>query len=349
MDRTLFLLSDVSFGDRLEIQPDTDKEKLVGSIISNRIVNIAYDRMDFSGLNRDLVKGLKVIYDANILKSLIFIKNLKYISKSLECSDFKYAFLKGAYLATKLYSLGQRTSNDIDILVSKDDIPKLQHVLIKNGFVQGTYNNDIKAIVPATRREIVFSRINTGQTIPFVKVVEDNPIEIDINFSVDYKPDNNGLVEELLDKRVLVNCNDFNFYTLSCEDFLIHLCCHLYKEATTFNWVNMQRDLSLYKFSDINIFLAKHNSQAFFERLAERISQLCVQREVCYTLINSSIIYTELGRNPFVEHIINIFSEHDMSFMKQIVDPKEKRIYRYDMEFVDWFFCSDRAKNLIRI
>lgn len=345
MKNTIFSLSDATQDALITIEEHIDQEMLIGKLISNRIVNIAYDRLDFSGMNRELKKGLKIIYDSNVRKTRIFLENLKYVSTILSDVGFKYAFLKGAYLTTCVYKLGYRTSNDIDILINPNDVSKLQQELLKNGFIQGQFN-DSKQIIPATRKEIVFAKVNTGQTIPFVKVINGNPVEIDINFSVDYKSGEDNLVNDLLENRVKVKCDNFEFFTLNTVDFFIHLCCHLYKEATTYDWVKMKRDLSLYKFSDINVFLKKHASQGFFNALATRILQLGVEKECYYTLTNSFFIYPEFKEISNLNTLIERICKADKSFMKQIIHPAKKQVYYYDMEFIDWFFCLNKTDKL---
>ena len=56
-------------------------------------------------------------------------------------------------------------------------------------------------------------------------------------------------VGEMLSRReTMPGCG---LYTLSLPDFILHLCAHLYKEATVMAWVEMGRDQSLYKYADL--------------------------------------------------------------------------------------------------
>ena len=52
-----------------------------------------------------------------------------------------------------------------------------------------------------------------------------------------------------------VNNQGVKLETLNKYDFFIHLCCHLYKEATTLPWVKMGRDMTFYKFCDIYMLM----------------------------------------------------------------------------------------------
>ena len=48
-------------------------------------------------------------------------------------------------------------------------------------------------------------------------------------------------------------CPGISVNILGDEDFFLHLCAHLYKEATTLPWIEMHRDMTLYKYCDIYI------------------------------------------------------------------------------------------------
>ena len=44
-----------------------------------------------------------------------------------------------------------------------------------------------------------------------------------------------------------------------------------------------------------------------------------------------------------------ILKPNNYNFMKQIIYPRKKRLFKYDMDFVDWFFCDNRIKALNQI
>ncbi len=265
-----------------------------------------------------------------------------------EC-DFDYAFLKGSFLSTVLYKEGLRTSNDIDILLNSEDISSCQQLLIRNGFIQGYYSQE-KGIVPATRREIIQSRMNYGETVPFLKMVDDDLLVIDINFSVDFKPSSNRpIVKELIQSSIDIDFEDIKIRTLNPVDFIIHLCCHLYKEATTYNWLISKRDLLLYKFCDINLMLHHYGNRVYFKELLARIKHFHIGKECYYTFENSSIIYPKLRGIEGFEEFMEQVRPSDLNYMKQILFPMEKKLYEYSMGFEEWFFCEDRISNLKEI
>ena len=149
-----------------------DYPYILGHLLYNRVGDMAYYVLKQNELlhkvNREFRNTLKAIYEYNLSKTTSFIESLRALSPV--CSDFgfSYAFLKGAYLVD-IYPKGLRTSNDIDILINPENITELTNVLKTAGFRQGNIRNE--TFTPASRTEIISSRMNRGETVPFVKEV----------------------------------------------------------------------------------------------------------------------------------------------------------------------------------
>ena len=68
-------------------------------------------------------------------------------------------------------------------------------------------------------------------------------LEIDVNFSLGFSPGmDESIVRTFLEKTQPLIFDAIS--TLNDVDFLLHLCAHLYKEATVMSWVEMGRDIS---------------------------------------------------------------------------------------------------------
>ncbi len=327
----------------------SNQEELFGQLVLNKMVGIAFKKLEYRALNPELRKTLILLNDNYLNRSALYKKQLKYlVNNILANAEFDYSLLKGSFLSTNLYKSGQRVSNDFDILISPESISRLQKLLIDNGFVQGGVNSS-NEIVPATRREILESRLNFGQTVPFVKIIENSPLIIDINFSLDFKASANNIVGEFLNDIVIATFENVRFKTLSPIKFLLHLACHLYKESTTYYWVARRRDLMLYKFCDIYMFINKFGTIEYFSDLIEQIKKYNFEKECYYTFENSSIIYPALNKIDGFLKVKESIKPENLDFMKQIVYPREKKLFKYDMSFTDWFFCPDRVSQLEEI
>lgn len=343
--QVLFKIADELNDEKVDVSSIENLELLIGQIIINRISGIAYDKIDLSTLHYEAIKLLRFYKENNVFNYDRFVKNLEFLSLMLKSIDFEYALLKGAFLIPFLYPKGHRTSNDIDILLDSGNVSKLQNLLLQNGFIQG-HLSSLSEIIPATRKEIIESKMNYGETVPFLKLIDGIVLEIDLNLSMDYKPSRDNMVLEMLSKTIDVKKGDIHFKTLNHKDFLIHLCCHLYKEATTYDWVKCRDDLMLYKFSDINVFLHKYGNEEYFIELTKRIKQFGIEKECYYAFENSSIIYPNLNRiNGFAKTKERI-RPHDLQFMNQVIYPYEKKLFQHHMSFAEWFFCTNRVIQL---
>lgn len=352
MGEKLFILSDQYLENEISLDCIEEGSVFVDEVIKNRVSGIVYDnltKMNQSLMSADDLEKLRAAYLKDINKAKRFKKNMLYLCQVLKDCKFNYALLKGAFLTTQLYKEGHRTSNDIDILIEEQDIDKCQQTFFENGFIQGTYSEE-DGLVPATRREIIMSRMNYGETIPLVKLIDGHPLFVDINFSLDFKPPTEkNTIKSMLDRAVDIQLDGGSFKSLEPIDFFIHLCCHLYKEATTYAWVEYNSDLSLYKFSDINLFLHRFNDKTFMNALIDRTNGFGVNKECYYTLVNSAIIYPGLKNISGYDDLVSQIKPQDLQFMKQIIMPMENRVMAYKLSFSEWFMCKDKVKYLEEI
>ncbi|MCM1535224.1 MAG: nucleotidyltransferase family protein [Clostridium sp.] len=172
MGKLLFHLADATMPkEKFNFQKE-DQELLLGEICINRIASIAYRNLvndSEINISNEVLKILKIIYENNLKRSKQYCENVKYISQIMKDVDFGYALLKGAFLNTCVYEKGMRTSNDIDILIEEENVSRCQDILTQNGFIQGEFVSETE-IMPATRKDIIFAKLNFGETIPFVKM-----------------------------------------------------------------------------------------------------------------------------------------------------------------------------------
>lgn len=328
----------------------TDFPGVLGQLLYNRMGGAAYYTLEkcalLSDVNREFRNTLKAIYMSNRLQTDSFLKARDLLAGVLAGVDVPYALLKGGYLVG-LYPNGLRTSNDFDLLVSQRDIKAIADCLRSSGFQQGYIREN--RFIPATRAEILSSRMNRGETVPFIREIGLPMMpfcEVDINFSLDFQArQHTDTVSVLLgraEKRIETASGWL--FTLSPADFALHLCAHLYKEATVFNWVEMGRDLSLYKFSDLYLLLADGLDAETAEQIARRAAEHGLQKECTYALRYTKELYGM--ENPKLDYLLETIVPTDLSFMKRILRPADNRVFQYDMPFIDWMFCHQRKEML---
>jgi len=345
-------------------QPDTgriasafseplDLPNILGQLLFHRIGGIAYYVFEQCGLlpklNREFRNPLKMVYDASRERTNSFLQAEDMLAEIFADVPFPCAFLKGALLS-KIYPVGLRTSNDFDILINQQDVQAITELLTKHGFTQGFLRNDV--FTPATRSDILYARMNKGETVPFVKRI-DLPhmpwLEVDVNFSLDFKAaQENDAVQRILSRteKTIVTENGA-LQTLLRTDFLIHLCTHLYKEATTYFWVNAQRDLSLYKFVDIYLFLELYLDVQYADELALAINEYDLINECFYTLYYTRELFGL--ENALLDKLIEKITPEKLYALRLVFAPKEKKVYQFDIDYIDYLFHPNRLSCLTEV
>ncbi len=321
---------------------------VLGQLFVNRVAAVAYANLKAQGVlgavDREFRNSLKSVYDQNVMKNSSYFKCVEYLTDILKGCEGKYAMLKGALLC-RLYPLGHRTSNDIDLLVSDGDVTLIGDVLSKHGFKQGNIRNgEFKA---ATRQEIIESKMLRGETVPYIKEINLSGmkyLEVDINFSLDYKNGDPNILKSMISRAKTITVDGLSIVTLDEPDFFIHLCGHLYKEATTLPWIRTKRDMTLYKYLDISMLLQRF-SEKTLSKIFERATEIGMA-EQCAAVI----IWTEdllpCGNKAALDRALTCI-KGKKALLYTVFSPQEKKTYEYkERDIVKRFFSNDRIKMM---
>ncbi|MBC1744143.1 nucleotidyltransferase family protein [Listeria welshimeri] len=204
------------------------------------------------------------------------------VNDLLNKNNIRFAFLKGVIFNKTINEYGDRFSNDIDILVPKEELNLLDKILRENGFVQ-TYAEE--NLVEASREVKLTQLIYYHDTVPYKKYTYKEEqgwkIELDINFQFD-NSDND--VTRIVIENTKEYTKDSNAVIgLSDEDNLIHLYVHFWREYEGEAWVRNGRNLTLYKLIDIyNMFIyfvGSSEDERKLYKLVERAYELnCIKQ-----------------------------------------------------------------------
>lgn len=321
---------------------------VLGHLFFNRMQGVAYGVLKESNMlnlvNREFRNSLHTAYEYNLLKNRDYNRFVDMVYEALLPCKGKYAMLKGAYLCQE-YPIGYRTSNDIDILTRADDVSEIGSLLSAKGFKQGKIVNGI--FVAATRREIIESKMMRGETVPYI--LETNSpyikyLEVDINFSLDYKNGDRKVLDKMISNAVEYDSGKARIVTLERYDFFLHLCGHLYKEASTYPWVKMKRDMTLYKYCDIYRAI-RGFSQQDVEMLLKRAKEVGMA-EICACVV----IWTSQLFNIGNTHMVDIFKKvlaGKEEILDIVISPAENKKYIFtDKNIRNRFFAEDRCAML---
>ena len=322
--------------------------ELLGYLFANRMAGVAYGVLEktelLSSVDREFRNSLKGAWTLNEKLNADFLGCLNYLSTQLNACGVPYALLKGAYLCGK-YPVGYRTSNDIDVLINPEDVGKVSTRLKIAGFKQGYLKNG--KFVEATRQQIIESKMTRGETVPFIKEIKlpyIKYLEVDLNFSLDYKNSDDDSVRKMLERTQTLTVRNAKVRTLCPEDFFLHLCAHLYKEATTVPWIRMKRDMTFYKYSDIYM-LIREMSDDEQGKLLTVAKNSDLEKELAYCL-NSIDEFFDMPDGKLMQYV----KERCNDDLNCVIAPTEKKLYCYtETDVVKRFFTKDRMDILTEV
>ena len=322
---------------------------VLGHLFYNRMAAIAYGTLKEQGLlgrvNREFRNSLKVMYEYNVIKNQSFFRCIAYLKNILSEANCNYAMLKGALLC-RYYPKGYRSSNDIDLLVLPEDVTKIGEVLYAEGFRQGNIRDG--KFMPATRREIIESKMMRGETVPYIKEV-DLPnmkfLEVDINFSLDFKNGDINVLRDILSRVTVMHIHGMYIPTLDSKDFFIHLCCHLYKEATTLPWIEMNRDMTLYKYADIYLLLSSMTEDEI-KGVFRRAKILGMDKICAFAILHTAELFT-VNNKCAVSIAENILAK-DSEFIHTVFSPKDKTMLVFTEKNISERFFETNRKELLK-
>ena len=283
-ERTLDEIVSVLTGNSAVI---TDWYEAVGFMECHRIAGLLYNRAKQSGMElpKKISSVLRTRFELQKRRVNLLRIYITELSNALSKANAKHIFLKGSVFSNSkkfgIYADGERSSNDIDLLVKPTELTAVSDELLKLGYVQGEYHAGTGEIKKYGREEIIRRRMTRGEVAPFVKLTNDkeNPfIEIDINFSLGNTPsDYQELLSEMVDTRIHEN-GKAPMFIADNEMFFIHLIMHQHKESVLYMSVERGKDLDLYKLADI--YYLWNGSFLDKKRLQRIVKQYNLEKEV---------------------------------------------------------------------
>ena len=321
---------------------------VLGQLFYNRLAGVAHETLRrqrlLDGLPREFRNALENAAEQNAVRNRSYYRCVKELAGLLERGNSGAVMLKGALLCA-LYPEGCRTSNDIDLLAAPEEVTALGGLLTENGFRQGTLRGG--AFVPASREEIIASKMLRGETVPYFREVALPGLrwlEVDVNFSLGYTYGEPDVLRRLLASKTTAEVNGLQLPVPARADFFVHLCAHLYKEAATLPWVRMKRDMTLYKYADLYLLLSGM-SAAEKEDCYVRSRELGLAGCCGFAVLQTAALFG-LTDAELLSAATDAL-DGNVEMLHRVAAPSEKKIYRYRTEDVAArFFLDDRLADL---
>jgi hypothetical protein len=173
-------------------------------------------------------------------------------------------------------------------------------------------------------------------------------IDVDVNFSLNWKPDGSGeAVSHFLSERILTLVDDnFSIYSLKEEHLFIHLCSHFYKDSALIDLVEKRKVLDLYKFVDIYTFIQTYFGDINPEKIFDDSVKYGFDRHVFFALNYIIEVFPDILAIKNVDVLYQKYNYINADVMTVIFDQYNSEIKMKDKSsLMDRLFSYDIIKN----
>lgn len=260
----------------------------------NKVIYLIYYNMKQLGIDKFVPKYLSsLLEDAFYCNKVRNAEKLEELDKVL--SIFKEQGVacvpvKGGYLIDNVYNnRSARVTNDIDALILKKDIKKIECILTDLGYIVGEVNRRDNSIITPSREKKVLYKTKMYNLLPFTKpseVVEHSFIVFDLSYALDFSLDTTP-VEEMIECSIETNGKN----QLLPEHFFVHMCCHHYREASHIEWIRIGKDLTVMKFCDVHSFVKMKMNKDTLNKAVLFAKKHGLEKAVYFTVYCLDILY----------------------------------------------------------
>lgn len=320
-------------------------------MITHRTLNMFYYNLKRFKLEKSLEKEIQRLLDTqwSVMgeRNSFYLKELGIILKEFQKYELIVPFVKGNLLASTVYpSIESRVFNDLDLLMQLEDINKVTKALEDIGYVQGHYDENTGAIVEATRKEKVLQQMVSHELQEFQKLSDNNfakLIQVDVNHEILWKGNCPYKIptKDLINRAIPIEIANSKGYMLDYIDNIIQLSCHLYKEATLMLWITDLRDLKIYKFSDLYMFIKTHFEKIDWNELINRVEDYKIQKVIYYNFYYIEMMFGEIVPGFVMDRI----KPEDLSYLDEY-GIENKEVSKWECDFFTRLFDTDRVLEL---
>lgn len=177
-------------------------------------------------LPRPLTEHLRQEYLHNYQRNLAFESEVKQLLESFRAADLPLIVLRGVMMSEKVFgNPALRTSNDIDILIRRRDLPRIKETVHPLGFVQD----------PRSLDDEFYERHHLH--LPYLK--RERLVLLEIHWSYDHKytPFNID-TEATFHSARTIDYQGMEALELGPEDLLVMLCLHAFKHSCSIKYTH---------------------------------------------------------------------------------------------------------------
>lgn len=306
-------------------------------LIQHRMLHIFYNYLVLNQLTYLLDKAsynlINQIVTFSTLKAKAYENQFRILHREFEREGIPYVVIKGFHLNHTVYAVGSnfilRDYNDIDLLVNRSDLSKVNRTLKGEGFIQGNLNRKTLCIEACSREERIDMLINTHQQYQHVKPAEYYDISpyntqfLDVNFTLWEGGNQPDYMETafLLEQRVLRSTHSGSeYWSLKPPYDLIQLCYHLYKDTNYEVKIKSQESLRMIHLYDILVFIRSYESEIFNDSFYEIIVSAHIENQMYFVLSLINAVFSCRQVEALLLRLYSSVSHETMEKIKLCLD-----------------------------
>lgn len=267
----------------------------------------------------DIFLELKNTFDNAKQDNHLLYQELQKIILSFKEKNIKFILLKGIDLAKRVYpDIGLRPMTDIDILVRKEDLPKIEEALIPLNYLM--YPNYYKVLdkpVSPYLNAVVCKKL----TAPFISLHLHWHIYTNTFFPF------YGYISSLDIERIWQNAETTEIegqkvLRINSNDLILHLSQHHFKHY--FN--------SLIYFTDIDALLTKYKEKLDWQKVTKDAFEFNLDRPLYYSLyFTKNILKTDISEGILKKLQPKNISLVEKKFVDSVLEGKSGKNLSYFM------------------
>jgi hypothetical protein len=325
--------------------------EIIFQLVTHRTLNLFYynlKKFRIAGiLEKELLRLMESQWQVYHERNTFYRQELVKVLAAFDQAGVVVPIVKGNLLATLVYpALETRIFNDLDLIMKPDDVARVTKALEGAGYVQGHYDEEKGVIVEATRKEKMLQQMVSHELQEFQKLGENrfaSLIQVDVNHDILWKGNCPYKVptQDLIERALPVEIEGARGYMLDYIDNIIQLSCHLYKEATLMMWITDLRDLKIYKFADLYLYIQKFLPKIDWSLLVQRVQGYKLEKVVYYNFHYIEMMFGEIVPRFVLEAI----QPADLGYLDEYgIENKEPSKWEHD--FFTRLFDTNRILSL---
>lgn len=316
---------------------DLNWAEVIYQAITHRTLNMLYYNLDKYGLfslrEPEFKRLCKSQWNVYGQRNKFYLDRLAEIMEKFDKANLVVPILKGNLLASIVYpAIEARIFNDLDLIMQLDDVNVLTKELESMGYIQGEYDEKTNVITESSRKVKILQQINSHEIQEFLKNSDNEfakVIEVDVNHDILWKGNCPYKVDtrDLIKRAVPIEINGVKAYMLDYIDNIIQLSCHLYKEATLMIYIDGIKDLKIYKFSDLYMYIKKFFDKIDWNLLIERVKSYNLDKVVYYNFYYIELMFGEI----IPSFVSDTLKPGDLTYLDEYaIESQEPSIWQFD-------------------